>query len=267
MLIPNSRPVSPQPAAFAAADGSRAPPPQTTAVPSRSIAAQFAVQLQHQAADAVVGDQQVRARARPPRPRRPPPPPSASSSTSCSSSARAGRRGRPGRRPGPWSAARAGSRARRPAGGRAHRVLRPRPAPRPSLKMSPAPIVTSRSPRASRGRERPRGAIRVHAATRPAGPPARSAAARATSSPLTPASGADRLLARGIDVEHRDLVGGGERRAEPPRERLGARVEVGLEDGDQAARARAREAPRGRPPPRSGGGRSRRRSRPRRGGP
>ena len=39
MLIPNSRPASPQPAALAAADGRRAPAPQTTLDPSRAIAA------------------------------------------------------------------------------------------------------------------------------------------------------------------------------------------------------------------------------------
>jgi hypothetical protein len=38
MLIPNSRPPSPQPAAFAAADGRRTPPPASRLVPSRSSA-------------------------------------------------------------------------------------------------------------------------------------------------------------------------------------------------------------------------------------
>ena len=37
MLTPNSSPVSPQAGVFAAAEGSRAPPPQTTRFPSRSI--------------------------------------------------------------------------------------------------------------------------------------------------------------------------------------------------------------------------------------
>src|SRR3954451_22862411 len=39
MLIPNSRPARPQPAALAAADGSLAPPPQRIRSPSRSISA------------------------------------------------------------------------------------------------------------------------------------------------------------------------------------------------------------------------------------
>ena len=48
---------------------------------------------------------------------------------------------------------------------------------------------------------------------------------------------AHRLLARRVDVEHADLVGGGQRRPEALGQRLGARVEVRLEDGHQAARA------------------------------
>ena len=54
--------------------------------------------------------------------------------------------------------------------------------------------------------------------------------------PADPGQLADRLLARRIDVEHDDLVGERQRRAEPLGEGLGARVEVGLEDGDQARR-------------------------------
>src|SRR5829696_10189378 len=53
--------------------------------------------------------------------------------------------------------------------------------------------------------------------------------------PAYPGEWADRLLARGIDVQHRDLVRPGQGRAELRRERLGARVEVGLEGRDHAA--------------------------------
>ena len=48
---------------------------------------------------------------------------------------------------------------------------------------------------------------------------------------------ADRLLAGRVDVEHRDLVGQREGGAELLGEGLGARVEVGLEDGDAGAAA------------------------------
>ena len=75
--------------------------------------------------------------------------------------------------------------------------------------------------------------------------------------------GADRFLAGGVDVEDGDLVGQGQGGAELGGEDLGAGVEVGLEDGDQARRARVRAGPRGRRGPRSGGGRSRRRCGPR----
>ncbi len=51
-----------------------------------------------------------------------------------------------------------------------------------------------------------------------------------------PGQVAHRLLAGRVDVEHPDLVGGGEGGAEALGERPRARVQVRLEDGDQAAR-------------------------------
>ena len=63
MLIPNSSPERPQPAAFAAAEGRRAPPPQSEPLALALDRRQLAVELERQAAEAVVGDEQVRARA------------------------------------------------------------------------------------------------------------------------------------------------------------------------------------------------------------
>ena len=62
MLTANSIPASPSAAARAATAGSRAPPPQRSPCPSGSIRASVALELEHEPADALVGDQQVRAR-------------------------------------------------------------------------------------------------------------------------------------------------------------------------------------------------------------
>ena len=63
MLIPNSSPESPQPAAFAAAEGSRAPPPHSDALAVALDRRELAVQLQHQASESIVRHQEVRSRA------------------------------------------------------------------------------------------------------------------------------------------------------------------------------------------------------------
>ena len=100
--------------------------------------------------------------------------------------------------------------------------------------MSPAPRVSSTSPSPSREPS-------ASAASSAVGQPPDRAAAAAVGRRLgdhqaaDPGELADRLLAGRVDVEHRDLVGGRQRGAELVREGLGARVEVGLEGGDQPA--------------------------------
>ncbi len=129
MLIPNSRPERPQPAAFAAAEGSRAPPPQTMRSPSRSIAASSPSSLiasprNPSSATSRFDPEPITPTARPS---------SAAQREQLQQrvlARRGGRSSRRGRRCGPWSGAPAGRRARRPAGVAALISRLPRPAPR-----------------------------------------------------------------------------------------------------------------------------------------
>ena len=109
----------------------------------------------------------------------------------------------------------------------------------PSASMSPAPSVSSRSPSRSSARRKRSAESKSgsHATRRP---PAASAAASATSRPVTPGMvlGA---LARRVDLRHHRQVGERERRAELARLVAGAGEQVRLEDRDQPPR---RERPR-----------------------
>ncbi len=103
-----------------------------------------------------------------------------------------------------------------------------------SSPMSPAPIVTSRSP----SRRRPASARSAVAASRSQRTGLPPAVVGGRTGDVEPADAGERSLgslARRVDVEHADLVGGGERGAEALGERLGPRVQVRLEDGDQPA--------------------------------
>ena len=128
--------------------------------------------------------------------------------------------------------------------------------------MSPAPIVTSRSPSPSRSAERLRRPARRRRATRPAARRACVGGRLGDHQAADPCERPDRLLAGRVDVEHDDLVGGGERRAE-----LAARAPWCASRGGAgrprsgAGGASSRSAASERRRPRSGGGRSRRRSR------
>ena len=260
MLIPNSSPASPQRAACAAADGSRAPPPQTTRVPWRSIALSSTVQLHDQAAIPVVGDQEVGARAdhcdrhalrrRPAQQLRKHPLVVRAGEQVCRAA------GPHGRQPGQRVVALDSVRERHPGAPARHR---PPPGASASSKMSPAPIVTSRSPSPSRGRQRALGAVGVDQ------PPHRAAPCVVGSRPgdreaADPGERPDRLLASRVDVEDRRP-----RRRPPGPRRSRRRAPWCASTGGAGRRrsgaaGRAREAPRGPPRPRSGGARSRRRS-------
>ena len=86
--------------------------------------------------------------------------------------------------------------------------------------MSPAPIVISRSPSSSLG---PSASTAVSAVGEPPHPPSPGTVRGLIGhhQAAYPGEGPDRLLASRVDVEDRDLVGRGERRAELRRERLG----------------------------------------------
>ena len=259
MLIPNSSPERPQPAAFAAAEGRRAPPPQRMRSPSRSIVARPPSSLIARPRNPSSATSRFE-----PDPTTPTARPSASAQRSISTSSSSP----PGR--ANHSAGAAG--ANRGQAGERAVALDPGGRPRSSAsllqqglassKTSPAPIVTSTMPAppvaVQEARRRARRAASASGSHQTGLPPIRSAAARATSQAADPGQLADRLLAGRVDVEHRDLVGQGERRPELLRERLGARVEVGLEDGDQALRPELAQGREGGARPRSGDGRSRR---------
>ena len=263
MLIPNSRPSRPQPAVFAAAEGRRAPPPQSTRSPSRSIEARSASSLIASPWNPSSATSRFE-----PEPITPTGRPSASAqrnnSTSSASDARAGEpvggaagadRGQPGQRVVPLGAG-GRRRAHPPSSTRAS----------PSLKTSPAPIVTRTGPRSPCGGEAggavdqvgqgPLGAGRLGQPPDPPSPDPLRRRPRDVEA-ADPGQLADRLLAGRVDVEHGDFVGQRQGGAELLGERLGARVEVRLEDRDQARRAAVRAGPRAPPGPRSGGGRSR----------
>ena len=129
-----------------------------------------------------------------------------------------------------------------------------------SLKMSPAPIVTRRSPSPRRG-ARTRAAVSrspSHITRLPPRVVRRRSGDREAAHALERADG---LLARRVDVEHAHLVGGRQRGAEVGGECLRPRVEVRLEDRDQALGLKLAERGERRARPRSDGGRSRRRRR------
>ena len=124
MLIPNSSPPRPQEAAFAVAEGSRAPPPQTSRCPH----ARPGAGRRPASAPAPGSRRPRRGGSSPSRPpdrdlllRRP-----AQQLDQLAPREPGGRRGRPARRSAPWSAAPAGSRARRRRGARSSPVGRDR---------------------------------------------------------------------------------------------------------------------------------------------
>ena len=131
-----------------------------------------------------------------------------------------------------------GSRARRRRRRRAHSGARPLGERRASPELEDVAGADRDQDLARRKRLGPgRLAPARRRAARPTGLPSHPLG-RGPGDPQAADAGqlADRLLARRVDVEHRDLVGERQRRAELLREGLGARVEVGLEDGDQPRR-------------------------------
>ncbi len=112
---------------------------------------------------------------------------------------------------------------------------------RPSASTFPAPITRHRSPaRRVRSRNRSASSKPGSQATRRGGGVGR----RRRHQPPVDAREILRPLARWIHLEDDDDVGGSQSGAELPRERLGARVQVWLKDGDQAGgaeRARRRD--------------------------
>ena len=107
--------------------------------------------------------------------------------------------------------------------------------------MSPAPIVISRSPSRRLGAERLGGLLGGRQP--PDAPPAGTVGGLlGDHQAADPGERADRLLARRVDVEDRDLVGRRQGGAELRGERLGARVEMGLEGGDHAGGPSSRAA-------------------------
>ena len=105
---------------------------------------------------------------------------------------------------------------------------------RASSSTSPAPIVRSTSPSPSSSR-RKRSASAWRGSHHTGRPAAASAAAPATSSPLTPGKSSG-TLARGVDVQHHHQVGERQRLAELAGEQARAREEVRLEADHQPPR-------------------------------
>ncbi len=172
---PELEPGRPQAAALAAAEGRRAPPPADAAGSVSLEVGQVAGELEDEAAEARRRRRAGSIPSRRRRPRPPPPRPTRAARPAAPRS-RAGRRSRPARRCGPSSAARAGSRARRP---RAARSSSPPPELGEPVDVAGADRdqqVALAQPR----RQRRRGGLGVgEPPDRP--PPARSAAASATS--------------------------------------------------------------------------------------
>ncbi len=260
MLTPNSSPDRPQSAALAATDGSRAPPPQKTRSPSRSIVASSPSSLIARPWNPSSATSRFEPEPISPTDR---PSPAAQASSSISPSAVSGRANQSAAPPVRTVVSRAsGKSAPHSLGRRAHAALlhqrlaeledvagadRHQPALAGALAVAVQALGEGLAGAVAVGQppDRP-----------PAHPLRRGLGDR---QPADPGQLADRLLAGRVDVEHRDLVGEGEGRAELLGERLGARVEVRLEDGEEAPRAQLAQGRAGPPAPRSGGGRSRRR--------
>ncbi len=233
MLTPNSSPARPQPAAFAAAEGSRAPPPQSSRSPSRSTVASSPSSFS--ARPRKPSSATSRFEPEPTAPIvRPSPAAQASSSTSCSASA--GRANQSAAPPVRTVVRRASGKSRStPARRSGHRPPPSASSASPTRKTSPAPIVAATTPGPSRA---PSAACACSSAGAQivARPPIRSAAARRHVETADPGQLADRLLARRVDVEDDRFVGQRQCRAELLGERLGARVEVRLEGDDEPRR-------------------------------
>ena len=182
MLIPNSSPVRPQPAIFAAADGSRDAAAADDAVAVALELGELAGELQHQAVDAGVGDQQVR-----PEPTTSTAMPSARRPASSSTSSRLG--SRPGEQLGRAAGAHRGQPRERVValdpGRKRSRLLHQRLGELVDVAGADRhqQVAVAEPRRASA-----RSAVATSRSQSTGRPPAWSAAARATSRPLTPAS-------------------------------------------------------------------------------
>ena len=256
MLTPNSRPDRPQPAALAAAEGRRAPPPQSTRSPSRSIAARSPPSLIASPRNPSSATSRFEPDPTTPTAIRSP---SAQAQQLDQLGLGSGRANQSAGPPVRTVVRRASGRSRLDTVGRRSRQVPPASAS-PSRSTSPAPRVTSTvaGPSASsrRGAGEARGAVERRRPRRRR-PPIRSAAASATSRPLTPASSPTGSRAPGRRRAPTTTSASASAAPNSLAKRLGPRVEVRLEDARSGAAlqlAQGRLAPRG---PRSGGGRSR----------
>ena len=244
MLTPNSSPERPSAAARAEAWGRRAPPPQTRRSPSCSIRAR--------SPSSFITSPRTPASAIS---RFDPDPTTPTSRPALGGPVAAGARAAP-------AARHRGEELRRPAGADrrqprervvaldalaeagAHAGFHQRA--RPACRRRPRPCVTSRSPSRQLLAPAPRGRLDrsgSHHTGAPAGPVGRRVGDQLAGHPGNCPSA---LLAGRVDVEHHDLVGERERAAELAVHVQRARVEVGLEGGDQPRRLERAGGPQGR---------------------
>ena len=258
MLTPNSIPPRPSAAARAEACGRRAPPPQIRCAVRRcSIFARARVQLDHEPRTPASATKRFDPEPTVPTSRLGSPA-QASRRSSCSRlPARAKNSAGPPvrivvrRASGKSRSHPGGDRLRRHGDRPSRRLTSARPVRSATSRSarrstSPAPSVTTTSPSASRRRKHRLAPRRASEATRPGGRRRGRRSASATSLPVTPASSPSGRSRAGIDVEHHDDVGARERAAELAVQVQRARVQVRLEDRDQALRLeRARGLQRG----------------------
>ncbi len=278
MLTPNSRPARPQPAAFAEAEGNRAPPPQSRRSPSRSIAASPPSSLS--ARPRKPESATSRFEPEPTTPSASPASAAQESSPSSSASVR-GRAnqsalpaGADGRQPGEREIAFDSGRRRNhrfPCSfsvnidAKAQRGLicrLPRPRPRQAEDVAGADrdqdliLDADGTVPVQEARERGVGFPAV-------GQPENTPPAHPLRSGLGDLQAADagqlanRLLARRVDVEHDGFVGQRQGGAEAARQKPWCASRGGAGRRRSAVRDPARAGPRGRRGPRSGDGRSR----------
>src|SRR6476469_2663578 len=268
MLTPNSIPARPQPAAFAEAEGKRAPPPQTMPSSSRSIVVSSRSSLsasprKPESATSKFEPEPITPRARPSS--------AAHANTASSSPSFPGRAKKSASPPVRTVVSRARGKSRvTKAGGE----LTASPVPSQSMSVQrnsagsfagplgqilaqPEDVTGADSDQdlvldadagvsVQEARERGSGVLRLRQPEHPPAPHPLSRRLRDLQS-AHPGELADRPLAGRVDVKNDDFVGQGEGGAELLAKSLGARVEVGLEDRDQATRFLFAQGREGRP--------------------